>query len=360
MHPKQTSGNQGEPEPIGAENFSFQSGLLLSQILMMNQEGGSKSKKNVLDNLNTSLNEKELKFLQNLWTLQREEEIRSSLRNVSFEIDFGSINFQTKFFTKYVMMRHRDYHLEGDKSRNLVIKMSLVKQHTIDLTREKLDNFLSKFRVIYKSFNEVRSFLSDLAIKTFEERFDFEIFLAIEDEYQESIEFDTLSTPFRIKWMMDNKEVPYSAMQEDSRDKQLSEEEYRSYLLGILRPGLFAAVRTVTGIDDISNEKIAGFYFLLHKELFEFFAKSMRVFRLINIHQDQLDLVKAKGEILKAQHETLLQNLKEDLRMSDSLANLTEEPSQIDPFEACPPSPDPKEKQVSTAVVGKKKKKNRN
>ena len=57
-----------------------------------------------------------------------------------------------------------------------------------------------KFRGIYKSYCELQSFLNELGIKDFDDRFDFEIFLIIEEEVTETLKIIENFNTFEIVW----------------------------------------------------------------------------------------------------------------------------------------------------------------
>lgn len=58
--------------------------------------------------------------------------------------------------------------------------------------------------MIYRSFCVVKTFLNSEIISKFDEIFDFEIFLIIEDELKESISFEENFKGFELNWKLES------------------------------------------------------------------------------------------------------------------------------------------------------------
>lgn len=84
-------------------------------------------------------------------------------------------------------MKYRESHLESEKAEKLKVKFTLLNHNVYQVTKNLMVKYLVKFREIYKSYCELQPFLSDLGLKDFDERFDFEIFVIIEEEMTDSL-----------------------------------------------------------------------------------------------------------------------------------------------------------------------------
>ncbi len=233
-----------------------------------------------------SLNEFDLKLVNSIFS-RREDDINKELEGIEFDLDFGSYEFQKKFYSKYVLMKHKDYKDESDKEAFLEVKVSLTNSNAIFITRKAMAGLLTKFRRIYDSYCKIKSFLSEKGNKKFDERFDFEIFAIIEDEVKEKLVIEENFNSFDIKWapyedssILTQKNLNNS---EDLIDPILNEEYLRSYLVSLFKSNMYTTIKTITGIYDLSNEKIAAIMIREHLELFEYFLKNQKVMRLSSI-----------------------------------------------------------------------------
>lgn len=59
-----------------------------------------------LDILKMSLNQQDLQISSQIFN-RREEDLKRKLQNVEFEIDFGSHEFQKRFYQKYVLIKYK-------------------------------------------------------------------------------------------------------------------------------------------------------------------------------------------------------------------------------------------------------------
>lgn len=265
--------------------------FLLSIMKMKKEAEGSKIPSLITEKLNQdkqdffrlNLNDFDLKLVNSIFS-RRDDDINRELKNLSFDIDFGIYDFQRKFYARYVLLRYEDGMSETDKANNLEIKVSLSNSNHIYLTRSRLDSYLTKFRKIFASYCQTRSFLSEKATQKFDERFDFEIFLIIEEEVNEYLVVEESFNTFNVKWRnTDNKKQPNLKMVDDINDPILTEDYFKSYLVSLFKNNMFTAVKTVTGIMDLSNEKVAAIMIRDHHELFEYFLKNQKLMNLGSI-----------------------------------------------------------------------------
>ena len=265
--------------------------FLMSIMKMKKESENSKIPSFITDKLNQekqdffrlNLNDFDLKLVNSIFS-RRDDDINRELKNLSFDIDFGIYDFQRKFYARYVLLKYEDGMSETDKANNLEIKVSLSNSNHIFLTRSRLDCYLTKFRKIFSSYCQVRSFLSEKATQKFDERFDFEIFLIIEEEVNEHLIIEESFNSFTVKWKaVDNKRQPNLKMVDDINDPILTEDYFKSYLVSLFKNNMFTAVKTVTGIMDLSNEKVAAIMIREHHELFEYFLKNQKLMNLGSI-----------------------------------------------------------------------------
>lgn len=265
--------------------------FLLSIMKMKKEAEGSKIPSFITEKLNQekqdffrlNLNDFDLKLVNSIFS-RRDDDINRELKNLSFDIDFGIYDFQRKFYARYVLLRYEDGMSETDKANNLEIKVSLSNSNHIYLTRSRLDLYLTKFRKIFASYCQIRSFLSEKATQKFDERFDFEIFLIIEEEVNEYLVIEESFNSFSVKWKsQDNKRQPNLKMVDDINDPILTEDYFKSYLISLFKSNMFTAVKTVTGIMDLSNEKVSAIMIRDHHELFEYFLKNQKLMNLGSI-----------------------------------------------------------------------------
>lgn len=117
--------------------------------------------------------------------------------SLELEQDTGAIAFQHAFYRKYSTLY---YSLsEKEKSSNMKIRMLLKNDLYVDITRDELDLYLSKYRQIYKSFFVLKNHISNKGMNSFDAQFNFENYLHVNKVYSEHMYLG--SDPFQIKWI---------------------------------------------------------------------------------------------------------------------------------------------------------------
>jgi hypothetical protein len=79
------------------------------------------------------------------------------------------------------------------------IRMLLKNDLYVDITRDELDLYLSKYRQIYKSFFVLKNHISNKGMNSFDAQFNFENYLHVNKVYSEHMFLG--SDPFQIKWI---------------------------------------------------------------------------------------------------------------------------------------------------------------
>mgnify|MGYP003589634151 CR=1 FL=1 len=254
-----------------ASNFN-----LIAKLMAMSMSGDTLFPNK--NSINLLSNEKELKLFQALQSIQKEQYVKKELESINFDIDFGSFEVQRKFYLKYIVIKQPEISNEAEKSKKLKVQIILKDQKPIHLTRIRLDELLSKFRKIYATFCEVKCFLKETSTRLFDEIFDFDGFLRVEEELPERLIVESSHTRFNVRWqreLFDEGDNLY--MNDDMSDPVLTEEFYRTNLLALVKVGTIGVIRSVTGVFDVSDEKLVGIFIKDHIELFEFFLKNVKI-----------------------------------------------------------------------------------
>ena len=256
-----------------------------------------------------NLNKFDLNLVNSIFT-RREDDINKELNNIEFEIDFGTYDFQKKFFSKYILIKHKDYYSEEEKARYLEVKVNFSNSNFIFITKERMGELLSKFRKIYKSFCNIKSFLNDTAIRKFDERFDFEMFAIIEDEVNEKLKIEENFNSFEIKWEPNEFFGIYSKEDDLNNSDDIIEpnpqDDYlKKYAIGLFKKNIYSTIKTITGIFDLSNDKIIALIIREHKDLFEYFLKNKKLLKLEEANKKARETKEGGGGVLPAQDKKI-------------------------------------------------------
>ena len=231
-----------------------------------------------------NLNKFDLNLVNSIFT-RREDDINKELNNIEFEIDFGTYDFQKKFFAKYILIKHKEYFSEEEKSKYLEIKVNLSNTNFIFITKHRMGELLSKFRKVYKSFCNIKSFLNENAIKKFNERFDFEIFCIIEEDIHEKLKIEENFNSFEIKWQKNEFFGIYDKNENLNNSSEIIEPEpqddyLKKYVIALFKKNIFSTIKTITGIFDLSNDKIIALVIRENKALFEYYLKNQKIMKM--------------------------------------------------------------------------------
>ena len=228
------------------------------------------------------LSQFDLKLVNSIFS-RRDEDLNKELKEIEFDIDFGSYEFQKKFYSKYVLIKQKNFIKEECKSKYLKIKVNLTNSNYIEFTQSRLSELLTKFRKIYYSYCSLKSFLSEMANNKFDERFDFEIFIIIEEEVKEKMVIQETYNSFDIKWKSYDFLLNLDSENPDLIDPILDKTYIRSFILSLFKLNIFSTVKTITGVFDLTKEKIAALLMREHLELFEYFLKNQKVMKIADI-----------------------------------------------------------------------------
>lgn len=218
-----------------------------------------------------NINDFDLKIVNSIFS-RRSDDIDRELKDVQLDIDFGIYDFQRKFYARYVLLKYGDGMSETDKAKNLKIKVKINKENSVHLTRTKLDSYLTNFRKIFNSFCQIRSFLTNEANQKFDEFFDFEVYLIIEEDAKERMVIKENFNSLEVVWESEDSES-----KTDDFDNKLNKDYYKSYLVSLFKNNIFTAIKTITGIMDLSNEKVVAILTKNHRELFEYLLKNQKL-----------------------------------------------------------------------------------
>lgn len=194
--------------------------------------------------------------------------LSSEMKNYELDIDFGTYNFQRKFYSKYILMNSPKVQNELEKSEKVKIKMVISDQNILYLTRSRMDTLLSEFKRIYQSFCKLKGFLTIQCIQKFDSIFEFSDYALMQELILESFELKETEASFEIRWK--KQEISkYFKQNEEVLDQSFFKEMVSSYF----SQNIYETFRTILELPDLSNDKILAFIMRENHCFFEYMLK---------------------------------------------------------------------------------------
>ena len=194
--------------------------------------------------------------------------IANELNNLELDIDFGTYDFQRKFYSKYILISQSKVRNETEKSEQIKIKVQISDQNTIKITRARLDILISEFKQIYTSFCKLRCFLTSHCLKNFDSIFEFSDFALMQEVVFESFELVEHDCDFEIKWKRHKISEFYVP------DINYTEQSfYKNVIFGYFKRNIFDAFQSLIDGESVTDEKILAYIIRQHHCFFEYMLK---------------------------------------------------------------------------------------
>lgn len=209
--------------------------------------------------------------IQNFLDSKREalnSKIAVEMKNYELDIDFGTYEFQRKFYAKYILVNNYRVQSELEKSEQVKIKVVISDQNRVFLTRSRMDALLSEFKQIYRSFCKLKGFLTQSCLQKFDSIFEFFDFVLMQEIVLETFEIKENENDFEIKW----KKQEVSKYFQKS-DEFIDQDFFKDLLISYFRQNVFESIKKITDSEGITDQKILAFLIKQHNAFFEYMLK---------------------------------------------------------------------------------------
>lgn len=190
------------------------------------------------------------------------------LRDYELDIDFGTHEFQRRFYAKYILVNSSKYKSEKEKADHLKIKVVVSEKDILSLTRSRMDHLLSDFKRAYVSFCRLRSLLSPMCIQTFDSILQFFDYALLQEIALETYELRETDRDFEIKWLRGKVWLP-DKQGEDFTDPSF----FKALLCAYFKREALDLVRTLTDQPSLRDERIIAHYERENHAFFEYLLK---------------------------------------------------------------------------------------
>ena len=119
------------------------------------------------------------------------------LTNLEMERDFTLAKLTEAFYSKYCKLYWSDN--EKEKAANLKLKVKLSSTRSIFITRNELDDHISKYRSIYSSMCSLRHLIDHNELKLFEDVYTINNYFMHRTEEESKLSFE--AQPFKVVWL---------------------------------------------------------------------------------------------------------------------------------------------------------------
>lgn len=203
------------------------------------------------------------------------------MENEAFEldIDFGSQDFQKRFYMKFVTLKEPNESSEYSKINDLKVRVTLKDSRYVFLSRAQLDSLLHKFKRIHGSFLKLKKFLTPETTQFFFMIFDFEQFLMIISSLHQELVLIDIDKGFQLEWKTytsenitvfdgDNKPMKYFSSR-NVDDKKTIREYFRVESFSLIKKQLENQI--------VEDDELVCVQLRCHGDFFEFLMKGERL-----------------------------------------------------------------------------------
>lgn len=190
------------------------------------------------------------------------------LRDYELDIDFGTHEFQRRFYAKYILVNSSKYKSEKEKAENLKIKVIVSDKDILSLTRSRMDSLLSDFKRAYVSYCKLRSLLSPICIQTFDSILHFFDYALLQEVASETYELRENERDFEIRWLR-GKVWLADRQGADFTDPSF----FKDLLFAYFKREALDSLRTLTDQPSLRDERIIAHYERENHALFEYLLK---------------------------------------------------------------------------------------
>ena len=172
MHLLEPDKPSAQKEPASSSNNPTKQDLSRSMTGSTNQSHSTSPQK---------YQDKSNQFLQSQFELERDRSL---------------IKFMDSFYQRYTMMFYSDS--EKEKAAHLKVKVKIEEGVFARFTRNELDDFATSYRLIYKSFCNLRTYLSPSEIKQFDDQYTIEKYYRLSKLFPERSVL--IKLPLKVHW----------------------------------------------------------------------------------------------------------------------------------------------------------------
>ena len=90
---------------------------------------------------------------------------------------------------------------EAEKAKKLKVKMKINEDEYVYITREELDNSITHFRAIYKSFFALKTFIDPTEVNSFDRQYNINNYFLLNKAYPEVLYVE--KDPYSLVWVLE-------------------------------------------------------------------------------------------------------------------------------------------------------------
>lgn len=197
------------------------------------------------------------------------EKLNRFLQTHKFEIerDPDVIRLVDSFYQRYAVSYYSEN--ESEKASHLKVKVKVTEHMFVHLTRDELDRLLSEYRMTYKSFCNLRTYLSAGEVQMFDRWYNVREYISLREKYRERMVF-VKSPEIEVRWETEDKTTLSGGGLRTSESDTVA----REYIVGRLFPtDMVAVIRDRLFGGETSTNIVLGMLVEKHREFVNFMLR---------------------------------------------------------------------------------------